>query len=769
MAFTPNDDLNIIQASDSATVSAGAGDDTYILSAATIGAGQQVTISDTQGVNTLQLVGGLTIASSSVANDAVQLTLSNGAVVTLLSASAFNFNVGGNALAGIAGTNKDYATFAQEDLGVTVPAEGEAPENGGESTIGEGPVDPEEPTDPTFTLTKGLEDLAAANAAKSDLLQDTVAANEDVAADLKGGTAAVADNPTDAEIETALANVLTVAQGAVAAEVATIANATAYAANSDALNAALIGDQQKLDSDDLAAKEKTLATETANVAKVTGLQAALDAVDAAEKADIAADTAATAAATAYTAALNNFDVALESAEGSANDYTVAATLTGAGTAGDKIVVTDNTGAAPVVTEVIVYDATTKAFKLGTGVTEADFAGVTDVLSAINANIAAIKAATATQAALDSATLTADYIDTYDAGVLAKAVAAEFIFTTEAIADMPSDAEIQAEKELIADKIDALDALVFANGVAGAVDPASVSFNAGDNISIVEMALATNVDAATDLAAAKVLTQAAYEAGYISLADKTAIDNGYTAAAAAKAGGTAAITDLVDANVWQGHQAALVAAEGALNTSETVTEDTALTNGSLGAVSDAYIAADDAVTAAKAGIAALDKALAELATIEALDASVDAADEVIAAAEKAFSDNDLTVPVTLDGGIKLGTAENDVFVAATTDTEVRSMGVLGEDILYVGDAVYNNAKVVVAGADADAGEVLLKNAGDDAVVEFFLEETATGVNVHIEEKAFASSVTDFDADVTTITLTGVELADITVDGGFITVA
>lgn len=158
MAFTQNDDLNIIQASDSATVSAGAGNDTYIVSPATIGAGQQVTITDTEGTNTLQLVGGLSITSSQVANDALLLTLSNGAVVTLLSASAFNFNVGGNVLAGIAGTDKDYATFAQEDLGVTVPAEGEAAVDGGAATIGgETPTEPTE--DQTFTLTNAIDNL----------------------------------------------------------------------------------------------------------------------------------------------------------------------------------------------------------------------------------------------------------------------------------------------------------------------------------------------------------------------------------------------------------------------------------------------------------------------------------------------------------------------------------------------------------------------------------------------------------------------------------
>jgi len=125
MAFTQGNDLNIIQASDTDIVSAGAGNDTYIISPYTIGANQTVTISDSDGTNTLQLVGGLTISSSQVLNNALQLTLSNGAKVNLLNASTFGFDVGGNALAGQTGTSMNYSTFASDVLNVTVPAAGE--------------------------------------------------------------------------------------------------------------------------------------------------------------------------------------------------------------------------------------------------------------------------------------------------------------------------------------------------------------------------------------------------------------------------------------------------------------------------------------------------------------------------------------------------------------------------------------------------------------------------------------------------------------------
>ena len=46
MAFTANNDINILQASDIAVVGAGAGNDTYVLSPSTLSANQKIEISD---------------------------------------------------------------------------------------------------------------------------------------------------------------------------------------------------------------------------------------------------------------------------------------------------------------------------------------------------------------------------------------------------------------------------------------------------------------------------------------------------------------------------------------------------------------------------------------------------------------------------------------------------------------------------------------------------------------------------------------------------
>jgi hypothetical protein len=116
----------------------GDGDDIYIISNATVDAGEPVIISDTSGLNEIQLIDGLEVESSLIDSDAVQLTLSNGAVIQILGAGSFNFNVGGNVFTDEAGTDKTFSAFVEEDLGSTVPAEAGDFNEGGTVVIGQG-------------------------------------------------------------------------------------------------------------------------------------------------------------------------------------------------------------------------------------------------------------------------------------------------------------------------------------------------------------------------------------------------------------------------------------------------------------------------------------------------------------------------------------------------------------------------------------------------------------------------------------------------------
>ncbi len=128
-----SDDVLQLQHTSPAIVGAGNGNDTYILSPSLLTGTEHITLSDAQGINLLQLVGGLSIAQSEVAATALRLTLTNGAKVTVLGADAFKYDVGGNAAAGIYHTPVTFVAFAQGTLGVTVPTSGTA--TGGPVTI----------------------------------------------------------------------------------------------------------------------------------------------------------------------------------------------------------------------------------------------------------------------------------------------------------------------------------------------------------------------------------------------------------------------------------------------------------------------------------------------------------------------------------------------------------------------------------------------------------------------------------------------------------
>ncbi|CAK0752499.1 hypothetical protein CCP4SC76_2320016 [Gammaproteobacteria bacterium] len=126
-------DVVQLQHTSPAIVGAGAGDDTYVLAPNALTGTDHLTISDIQGNNLFQLNSGLSIAKSEVAATALRLTLSSGAVVTVLGADAFQYDVGGDAVAGINHTPVTFAVFSQSTLGVMVPASGTV--TGGPVTI----------------------------------------------------------------------------------------------------------------------------------------------------------------------------------------------------------------------------------------------------------------------------------------------------------------------------------------------------------------------------------------------------------------------------------------------------------------------------------------------------------------------------------------------------------------------------------------------------------------------------------------------------------
>ena len=111
-------------------------DQTYIINDVLISAGSIITIIDQGDDNdTIQLVPGLSIVSSIIANDEALLTLNNGTQINIRGASSFDFEVGGNIAGGISGENKTYQQFVEDTLGLNYPSSGETAAQGGSVII----------------------------------------------------------------------------------------------------------------------------------------------------------------------------------------------------------------------------------------------------------------------------------------------------------------------------------------------------------------------------------------------------------------------------------------------------------------------------------------------------------------------------------------------------------------------------------------------------------------------------------------------------------
>ena len=125
-----SDDTFIVQRG---IVGKGEGNDIYVFSSNLIDANASITISDTQGNNSLQLIGGLSITDSIIASDTMQLTLNNGTTVTVLNAGSLEYIIGGDPVAGVTGSTKSFSDFATDILSASVPSTGTA--TGGMASI----------------------------------------------------------------------------------------------------------------------------------------------------------------------------------------------------------------------------------------------------------------------------------------------------------------------------------------------------------------------------------------------------------------------------------------------------------------------------------------------------------------------------------------------------------------------------------------------------------------------------------------------------------
>ena len=162
-----------------------------------------------------------------------------------------------------------------------------------------------------------------------------------------------------------------------------------------------------------------------------------------------------------------------------------------------------------------------------------------------------------------------------------------------------------------------------------------------------------------------------------------------------------------------------------------------------------------VTTEEGQVEAAQKAITDLAdaleNLESAQALLDQADSLIEARDAAiaeFDANDYNEPNML-AGAEFGTTGSDIFVFNNAAATITSFGRSGDDVLYVG-----------AGYTLNEGAL---STGNDAVLEVFFNQRGNNAEVIIETKAYGS-----DSGATqTITLTGVNVEDLTFENGIIT--
>jgi len=567
-----------------------------------------------------------------------------------------------------------------------------------------------------FSLEGSMANYLAAQNAKTAVLAD-LAENDDVADALEAAN--VTGTPTNQQVLDAFKAVQTAANNTANG---TTGLGTDFSTASTAMQNARISDRETALSNQLTAQKTALANANTEAAKVANLTAAIELYTATNEEAIEAGKAAGLTANAQTAAVSNLG-----------------TLTA-----KPVVLNAGTSVTVDAKVVISYDTTAKTWKLASGTTETNTPGATALVSALNANAAAQKAKLDAEAARDDAFKAADILDSADAGVNLGAVKAAFVFTTLGATALPTWEQIQVEQSLFDDRIATLDA---AAKVAAAPYAAATYEGYLANL---ETAVA-GTTTATEL---KTVLDAAVTAGFITAADRTAI----TTAAGTTFSGTAAAA-AVDANNWAARADKF---EGAVETLELAEagED------GIGKLADAVVKAQGAVETTELAQTTLAEVVAEYRAAQALNTDVAASDKAIAAAAKVLTDKGYAAPAELKTvGLNLASAKDDIFFKANGDVDaiIRSFGVQGTDSLYVGTELKYNSTEIGSGT----GQTALSKAGDNAVLEFFLEQRNGDVIVHIENRAYGSEAGG-NADISTITLVGVNLDDITVANGFITV-
>ncbi len=592
-----------------------------------------------------------------------------------------------------------------------------------------------------FTLTKGLEDLAAANAALDAFLlayaQDPEVEGEEAAA--TPGDVTQAQTDAIAAVDDAILAVavrdaaLTEAEGD--ADDFVYVDDT-YVTASAGVKAALLADAQAQLATRLAEAQADVAEVQADVDAVAGLTAAINAYAAAQDVIASAQTAAADAEAALAGAVSTFETRETSAnelvvDGSGQYFLDAVNDDVAGEGDTAILTLDANGSLVVnpVWAAVPANATLVPY-------------ATALLNAVNADAAAAASLQIAQEAEYQAKIARDFLDLNETaeGHLA-AVASKMVLTTLADGQMPTLKQIQTETTKLAGYLQTLTGQI-----------SSLQAGADANASITAFNALTAAQVANKLLTAgdKIVIDKAF-------ADNIG-DNGAVAFADAKAAAQTALAEnnnSLDLDAAVAVLVDLTYAGNGIGDADGVNEGSSATNPLAAALSDAQalITNDDAngwqdlIDALDLALANQAQATTDVATLQALQADVNAA-------LAAFDDNGFSAPETIDADNEYATPESDVFVVGTiadNTSTIANFGTLGDDTIFVGtNYVLNTGDIATA--------------GDDSAFEVFIYDHNGVATVAIEQKAFGSNSSDAE---TVITLTGLTAADITFADGYIT--
>lgn len=569
-----------------------------------------------------------------------------------------------------------------------------------------------------FVLTEALQELEAAKAALTAFL--VTADGDDDATTSTTGIAIDTDYNTKVAATDALVD-------------------GAYAAASTAVKAGLLAAQTTKNAEALAAEVKKVDAANAAIAKVAGLAAAVAAKTAAETAEAAAIKAAAAAQLAEDATSAAY---LVTADGQ------AATDTATNTAGAGVLTVSVDGAAlafanDTILTLTKVDADTGMVSLAAAPANSTAAQVTffqaqqaltaDFITAFNASVAADTVSAAAIKVADQAALTAALLDVGAAAATTTAlgnVGTGFTETTPAITAKPTAAEIAAETAALTK--------TQADGQA----------KLRSDIAL----LVFTTDDTTTIAAHDALTAAAEAADFIDAATETAINAAFVTGLDAANPDDA--TDLPAAQT-----AAIAAVDAATN----VGGPLETFEGLVAAYHAAELADTPLITAldteealvktAQDDIDALELAVAEeLVALELLN-EFDALTAAVTAADKALTDEDFAVATI--AASQAATAGNDVYTVGEVNGTITGFGNAGQDSIFVGsDYVLNTGKVA--------------EDGDNSVLEIFLSLDLGGNTVvSIETSVFGSNAAS--PELIKVTLTGVALDDLVLEGGLLSIA